>query len=130
MLMARFVLVLFEIEYPMILQAAYNLTGADLSPSNPTMRKGIQTALRKALGPNVNVTLLNVTAAGQPANASSSASDGSTVPTFQSPDGSIAGERAVIWPTGGTVSFVCYCPTLYENVEYACRALHALCMSE
>ena len=60
-------------------QAAYNITGADLVPSSATTRKRIATALRKALGKDVNATLLDVTAppaAAAAADDSSSATPG------------------------------------------------------
>ena len=74
------------------LQASYNLTGAYLSPTNSTLTKRIQTALQKALGTNVNATLLRVTTAGGAADSSPSPSDGLTGPSLTPADGSIAGE--------------------------------------
>lgn len=73
------------------LQAAYNLTGANLSPTNMTLTRRIQSAMQKALGTNVNATLLRVAAAGGAADSSPSPSDALTGPSLTPADGSTAG---------------------------------------
>ena len=86
-------------------QATYNLTGADLSPSNTTTQRRIVTALRKALGPDVNATLLSVTAEAQPATAaaSSPASPSALSLTPVDPNGSTAGAgRRLLAPGSST----------------------------
>ena len=114
------------------MQAAYNLTGADLSPNNSTTRKRIQTALQKALGANVNATLLTVTAAKGAADASPSPSDASSSLHLTPADGSVAGESH-------TALMADTCPTPYSCIagqsnnhthDHTCEAysvLQSLC---
>lgn len=52
--------------------------------------------MQKALGTNVNATLLRVTAAGGAADSSPSPSDGLTGPSLTPADGSTAGESSLV----------------------------------
>ncbi len=71
------------------LQASYNLTGTGLDPTNSTMRKRIQTALRKTLGSAVNATLLDVSGPGS-SSADATSADATSADAV-TPDATIAG---------------------------------------